>query len=377
MAKDEANQNVSGEAAREASREAPRVHKAHDVHKRRSVSFTAEASAPESALASAFKPDSERKSESERKHGLGFVFKLGRGAASAAPPAPDSGSERKRAFAPRPRRASEPQSEPQSASPIGAESDSATELESGSPSDVPSDPVVASDSPAGTREAAQVVGELSEEQGEQGGREGGKRDAAEPKQKRWKLVAGTIAGVVVAALLVFAGYVAGSRWVRYDDEADIQGAWYVQGTSVPLEIADGKIAINEETAYDYRIDPASKTIEYTFGSMAGQGRYWFGDDRKTLVITDGDGYTMWSTLLDDLSYDATRLFGRVDLPATEASIVLSRTPSQPIGREAALPTGGTQEDGSSSASAGDEPSDMLKVSDIMLEEESDSEVYEG
>ena len=197
---------------------------------------------------------------------------------------------------------------------------------------------------------------------------------AKPKKRRWKLVVGIIFGIIVAAMLVTVGYIAGNRWVRYDDAADMQGRWYVYGTDVPLRFENNSIVINDNTSYAYHIDPTAKTIEYTFGNLAGRGRYWFNAERDVLIITDGADYTMWSTLLDDVSYDLGCLFGKNELPAAESSIVLSRSVVQSSSKPAASTTAGenASESASSSKESGkdsaDESTDTLIVSDIMMEE---------
>jgi len=205
---------------------------------------------------------------------------------------------------------------------------------------------------------------------------------SKPKKPLWKRVVGIVVGVVLAVLLVLVGYVTASRWLVFNDENDIQGKWYVYGTDVPLTFDNGSIAINSDTSYAYQIDPTAKTINYSFGNLAGQGRYWFNDARNTLVITDGNNYTMWSTLADDLSYSVRSLFGNTDLPTTDTSIVLTRTIVK------APPAATTSADDASASSAGssassqesseaseagdtsrEKPSEMLKVSDIMIDEE--------
>ena len=131
--------------------------------------------------------------------------------------------------------------------------------------------------------------------------------------------------VIAVALFAF------NRWGRYDDHADLQGTWYVMGTEVPITIDAETIRFNEEVSYNYEINPREKTISYTFGPMAGQGRYWFSDDRKHLVITDGDGYTAAGTTVDDLiraflDFSTAAGGGVVELPQGEGVIAFSRTP---------------------------------------------------
>ena len=193
-----------------------------------------------------------------------------------------------------------------------------------------------------------------------------------PKKRLWKRVVAIIVCIALAALLVFVGFVAGSRWVRFNDEADIQGQWFAYGTNVPINIEKETIAINENTAYSYHIDSIAKTIEYSFGNLKGQGRYWFNDGRDILIITDGRDYTMWSTLVDDVKYGMSALFGNTDLPKTDDSIVLTRTVVE-------APASSEENGGESTSTATSEVTDKrtsetLTVSDIMMD---DGEGAEG
>ena len=203
-----------------------------------------------------------------------------------------------------------------------------------------------------------------------------------PRKPLWIRVVGIVVGVILALLLVLTGFIAASRWLVFNDENDIQGKWYVYGTDVPLTFENGSIVINSDTSYAYHIDPTAKTIEYSFGNLAGHGRYWFNDGRKILVITDGNDYTMWSTLSEDLSYGVRCLLGNTDLPASDTSIVLTRTiVKTPQGTSAGANGASTESSESSSQSgSGDasgtsgespdgKPSEMLMVSDIMMDEE--------
>ncbi|MBQ2680388.1 MAG: hypothetical protein IJF97_00475 [Eggerthellaceae bacterium] len=179
-----------------------------------------------------------------------------------------------------------------------------------------------------------------EENDEQDDGQAGEQDAGRPKRRvavgareaashvRPKTV--VIAAVLVVAVIAVALF-AFNRWGRYDDHADLQGTWYVMGTDVPITIDAESIRFNEEVSYNYEINPREKTISYTFGPMAGQGRYWFSDDRKHLVITDGDGYTAAGTTVDDLiraflDFSTAAGGGVVEMPQGEGIIAFSRTP---------------------------------------------------
>lgn len=156
----------------------------------------------------------------------------------------------------------------------------------------------------------------------------GAREAASHVRPKTVVIAAImVVAVIAVALFAF------NRWGRYDDHADLQGTWYVMGTEVPITIDAETIRFNEEVSYNYEINSREKTISYTFGPMAGQGRYWFSDDRKHLVITDGDGYTAAGTTVDDLihaflDFSTSAGGGIVEMPQGEGIIAFSRTPEK-------------------------------------------------
>ena len=154
-------------------------------------------------------------------------------------------------------------------------------------------------------------------------------------------IALVIVAVVVIAIAVAAALFTWNRWYRYDDHADLQGQWYVVGTTVPVTIDDKAIHLTDDVTYQYEIDTQSKTLKYTFGQMEGQGRYWFSDDRQYLVITDGDEFTSASTAFDDLLRSFTDFADKVSgnelrLPEGEGIIAFSREPdAEALAREEA------------------------------------------
>lgn len=96
------------------------------------------------------------------------------------------------------------------------------------------------------------------------------------------------------------------RWGLHDDAADIQGQWRVQGTDATIVINDEKIVLNDEVAYDYVIDPSSKTLLFTFGGLSGSGRYRFSLDHDQLAINDGE-HDWFSTFVSDVPWTAEAL----------------------------------------------------------------------
>ena len=152
-------------------------------------------------------------------------------------------------------------------------------------------------------------------------------DEAAKHRRTVVAVAAVIAVIVVAAIALFAW----NRWGRFDDSVDIQGDWYVVGTTVPVQIDENSIKLTNDVSYEYTIDQNEKTIKYRFGTMEGQGRYWFSDNRQYLVITDGDNYSSASTTVEDLVRTFTELTATVSgqevkLPEGDGIIAFSREP---------------------------------------------------
>lgn len=146
-----------------------------------------------------------------------------------------------------------------------------------------------------------------------------------------QLAVAIVGVVVLVAAIVLVSLFAWNRWYRYDDHADMQGMWYVAGTTVPVTIDATSIHLTDDVTYSYEIDAHDKTIKYTFGPMAGGGRYWFSDDRQYLVITDGDTFDGTSTAIDDVLHQLSDAGGAVTgagakLPEGEGIIAFSREP---------------------------------------------------
>lgn len=150
---------------------------------------------------------------------------------------------------------------------------------------------------------------------------------------RAKHVIVALAVILVIAVVGLCSAFAWDRWGRYDDHADMQGQWYVAGTTVPVEVGERVIELTEDVSYEYELDDHAKTLEYTFGPMSGGGRYWFSADRRFLAITDGEGYTGVRTVLEDLAHLCTDIVEGggpcgTRLPEGEGVIVFCREPGQ-------------------------------------------------
>lgn len=160
-------------------------------------------------------------------------------------------------------------------------------------------------------------------------RDSAKESSAKSAALRKRLIA---AGLVVLVIAAVALGVSWARWWRFDDAQDIQGQWFSANTTgTAIVNVDGEtIRLASDVAYSYTLDTTAKTIQYDFGPMHGQGRYWFSDDRSTLVIADGTDFTTTSTLLEDIALWWKGLFASIagaEKPVlqSDSSICLTRT----------------------------------------------------
>ena len=146
-----------------------------------------------------------------------------------------------------------------------------------------------------------------------------KRRPADPRTLAKRVVLAIVAVLVILAVSL-ASYFAWDRWGRYDDVADIQGEWYIDGTATPIVIDGQTMQLAEDVAYNYEINPQEKTIRFWFGSWEGEGRYRFSDDRQRLLVIDGQ-YNGVGTLFDDLlvPFDAMATVGSQRPSATPQS----------------------------------------------------------
>lgn len=97
--------------------------------------------------------------------------------------------------------------------------------------------------------------------------------------------------VVIVLLAIGTGLLAWNQWLRYDDNADIQGIWVIDGTSQTITITDTDIVMTADVSYPYTLDTFQKTISFSFKQYNGSGSYAFSPERTTLVITETDADT--------------------------------------------------------------------------------------
>ena len=131
----------------------------------------------------------------------------------------------------------------------------------------------------GEGEVADAAGQgVAEGDVAQGGEAGEGSQAGETARKlpfnlselhlTWPVVAVLVA---IAVVVVTVGSFSWGRWLRYDDAADFQGAWYANGTTSLVTVDGQEIHLTSDVAYGYTLDTGAKTITFTFGDLQGQG----------------------------------------------------------------------------------------------------------
>lgn len=120
---------------------------------------------------------------------------------------------------------------------------------------------------------------------------GVKRKSSSAKRKGLsrRFLIGSLA--VIVLLAIGTGLLAWNQWLRYDDNADIQGTWVIDGTSQTITITDTDIVMTADVSYPYTLDTFQKTISFSFKQYNGSGSYAFSPERTTLVITETDADT--------------------------------------------------------------------------------------
>ncbi|NPD31940.1 hypothetical protein HLV35_01470 [Eggerthellaceae bacterium zg-997] len=166
-----------------------------------------------------------------------------------------------------------------------------------------------------------------------------------PRRIALRAAGGLAIAAVVTMTLLLAAF-CWHHWMRYDDHADMQGLWTVQGTSALVSIDAESIHLSDDVAYAYQLNQSDKLIRFEFGTMKGQGRYLFMADRRRLVMIDGDSFTGWQTFWDDAARawaDLLTAFGGTPpaLPEGEGVTVFTRP-----GDDGAADAGVPADDGS-------------------------------
>lgn len=125
-----------------------------------------------------------------------------------------------------------------------------------------------------------------------GASDAGKLKARKPLKRKGisrRFLIGSL--VVILLLVIGTGLLAWNQWFRYDDAADIQGTWVIDGSSQSITINETDIVMTDDVSYPYTLDTFQKTISFSFKQYSGSGSYAFSPERTTLVITETDADT--------------------------------------------------------------------------------------
>lgn len=217
----------------------------------------------------------------------------------------------------------------------GMQGDDAPAASEASPGQEPDAPASDGEVDAGAEDAADVEESKAPALDDALDDDGLDWDEPEPPAKKHRLakrIAFVIALILVLAIVGAMSYFAWNRWGRYDDFADMQGEWYVEGTAALVTIDAKSLHLSEDVVYSYEIDDHEKTIHFSFGSWEGQGRYRFSEDRTKLVLMDGE-YDGVGNTADDLVQAVSDLVtsvngGEITLPEGEGIVVLDRHPDE-------------------------------------------------
>lgn len=115
-----------------------------------------------------------------------------------------------------------------------------------------------------------------------------KKPTNDTKSKRAKSRAKMVVGVLFVVLLVATALLSWNHWLRFDDNADIQGRWIVEGTASAVTVDAENIVLTDSVAYTYDLDTFNKTITFHYDSLSGSASYAFSPERDVLVITEHD-----------------------------------------------------------------------------------------
>lgn len=138
--------------------------------------------------------------------------------------------------------------------------------------------------------------------GQSTSRKATEREKAIVRGRKRKIVFAAIVSACLVAIAV-SGLLFWNAYLRYDDVADIQGAWQVADGSMSVVIDGDSIDMPESLSYAYTLDTWKKEISFSFEDLKGSGSYRFTSDRKGLVIRENEGDSALALTLVKISDD--------------------------------------------------------------------------
>lgn len=106
------------------------------------------------------------------------------------------------------------------------------------------------------------------------------------KKRRIPLPAKIAIIVVLVAAIAAGAFLVWDYLFRYDDAADFQGQWKIEGSNASIVITEDEIRLTDSVSFTYELDTFQKTITYNFANYSGEGMYVFSPERDVLTLTD-------------------------------------------------------------------------------------------
>ena len=114
----------------------------------------------------------------------------------------------------------------------------------------------------------------------------GQKKSKKQKQRRIPLPVKIVLSVVLVAALAAGAFLVWDYLFRYDDAADFQGQWKIEGSNASIVITEDEIRLTDSVSFTYELNTFEKTIKYEFANYEGEGMYVFSPERDVLTLTD-------------------------------------------------------------------------------------------
>lgn len=106
------------------------------------------------------------------------------------------------------------------------------------------------------------------------------------KKRRVPLALKIVLAVLFVGIIVAGGLLTWNYLFRYDDTADIQGQWKIEGSNASIVITDSEIRLTDSVSFGYELNTFEKTLKYRYANFEGVSGYVFSPERDVLTLTD-------------------------------------------------------------------------------------------
>ena len=94
----------------------------------------------------------------------------------------------------------------------------------------------------------------------------GSKPQKQLKKRRIPLPAKIVLSVVLVAAIAAAAFLVWDYPFRYDDAADFQGQWKIEGSNASIVITEDEIRLTDSVSFTYELNTFEKTITYSFAN---------------------------------------------------------------------------------------------------------------